>query len=139
MACPLLKAGRTNCMIEALFQQPNYIAAKQMMSGTVSERVAIGTNLANIETPHFHRLQVASSFQDQLKEALKTGDTGQLQAAAPQFEEDTVSTAGRLDGNNVVLEKEMMHLMRNSVDHAYESQLLTGNLTRLRLAITGRS
>ena len=126
-------------MIDALFHQPNYLAAKQMMSGTVNERLAIQTNLANIETPRYQRLQISPAFQEQLQEALNSGDTTQLRSISPQLEEDTTSVSGRLDGNNVILEKEMMNLMKTSVDHAFETQLVTGNLLRLRLAITGRS
>ncbi|MBI1842462.1 MAG: flagellar basal body rod protein FlgB [Verrucomicrobia bacterium] len=125
-------------MIDALFQQPDYLAAKRMMSGTAMERVAIAANVANVETPDYHRIQVSPAFSAQLQEALKSNDLASLQSLAPQFEEDTSNLAGRLDGNNVVLEKELVSLMKNSVDHSLETQLVTGNLLQLRLAITGR-
>jgi hypothetical protein len=38
----------------------------------------------------------------------------------------------------VQLETELGHLQQNLVEHALETQLVTGNLLRLRLAITGR-
>lgn len=125
-------------MIDALFQQPEYLAAKRMMSATVMERSAIASNVANIETPDYHRLQVAPAFGAQLQEAIKSNDLGQLQNLTPALEEDGTEVAGRIDGNNVVLEKELVGLMKNSLDHSLETQLVTGNLLQLRLAITGR-
>lgn len=126
-------------MIDALFNQPNYLAMKQMLQGTVAERTAIATNLANVETPNYHRLQLNSTFKQQLQEAVQSQDPAALDAISTHVEEDPNAVASRLDGNSVVLEKEMLHLMQNNVDHAFETQLLSGNLLRLRLAITGRS
>lgn len=126
-------------MIEALFNQTNYLAAKQMLQGTVNEREAIAINLANVETPNYHRLQVSPSFKEQLQEAVRTQDSNQVASLSPSVEEDPNAIASRMDGNNVVMEKEMLNLMHNSVDHAFETQLITGNLLRMRLAITGHS
>ncbi len=126
-------------MIEALFNQPNYLAAKQLLNAATLQQEAIANNLANVETPNYHRIQVNSSFANQLSEALRSQDSRQLQTATPYWEEDPTAVATRLDGNNVILEKEMLYLMQNSVNQAFDTQLITGNLLRLRLAITGHS
>lgn len=125
-------------MIDALFSQPNYLAAKQLLRGTALERVAIANNVANVETPHYHRMQLDQSFKQQLQDAVRSQQTTELENLPIHLEEDPNAVASRLDGNSVVLEEEMVQLMQNSVDHAFETQLLSGNLLRLRLAITGR-
>jgi flagellar basal body rod protein FlgB len=47
--------------------------------------------------------------------------------------------AGTRDGNTVQLETELMSLQQNTLTHAVGTQLLTGALLKLRLAITGRA
>ena len=126
-------------MIDALFQQPEYVAAKRLMSATTMERTAIASNLANIETPNYHRVQVNPGFGSQLQEAMKSNDVSQIQDLTPQLVEDPNDVSSRMDGNNVVLEHELMNLMKTGVDHTLETQLVTGNLLQLRLAITGRA
>lgn len=126
-------------MIEALFNQPDYIAAKRLLGATQLQQAAIAANLGNIETPNYKRVQVSSGFADQLREAVRSGDGSQIASVSPQLEEDPNAVSSRLDGNNVVLEKEMLQMMQTSVEHSMETQLVSGNLLRLRLAITGHS
>lgn len=126
-------------MIDSLFSQPNYVAAKQLLRGTAMERVAIANNVANVETPGYHRLQLDQSFKQQLQSAVRSQQVSGLENLPLHLVEDPNAVASRLDGNSVNLEQEMLHLMQNSVDHAFETQLLSGNLLRMRLAITGRS
>jgi flagellar basal-body rod protein FlgB len=45
-------------MISALFSQPNYVGAKKMLDATVLRHEAIASNLANIETPNYKRMDV---------------------------------------------------------------------------------
>lgn len=126
-------------MIDSLFSQPNYLATKQLLRGTAMERVAIANNVANVETPGYHRMQLNQSFKAQLQNAVRNQQTPELENLPLSLEEDPTAVASRLDGNSVNLEQEMLQLMQNSVDHAFETQLLSGNLLRMRLAITGRS
>jgi flagellar basal-body rod protein FlgB len=51
---------------------------------------------------------------------------------------DTGAISGRSDGNTVQLETEMLKLNQNTVENALETQLVSGSLARLRLAITGK-
>jgi flagellar basal body rod protein FlgB len=43
------------------------------------------------------------------------------------------------DGNTVHLENELMQLNQNAVTHTLETQLVSTMLSRMRLAITGKS
>jgi flagellar basal-body rod protein FlgB len=46
-------------MINALFSQPNYLASKKMLDATVLRQEAITSNIANLETPNYKRLDIA--------------------------------------------------------------------------------
>jgi flagellar basal-body rod protein FlgB len=126
-------------MIESLFNQTNFVAAKQLLDVTVLRHEAIAGNLANLETPNYKRLDVSGEFEKQLQESIGSGSTRRLAGMRPQITEDKTATASRRDGNTVDLEKELVHLNRNGVEHAVESHLITGGLLKLRLAITGRA
>ena len=125
-------------MISALFNQTNYVAAKKMLDATALRHEAIASNLANLETPNYRRIDLAPSFQTQMQQALAVRDTGKISGIAPRLEQDPSAIANTRDGNTVQLETELADLQRNFVEHALESQLVTGNLLRLRLAILGR-
>ena len=126
-------------MIESLFNQTNHVAAKQLLDITVLRHEAIAGNLANLETPNYKRLDVSGEFEKQLQESIGTGNVRRLKGMQPQISVDETAVASRRDGNTVDLEKELVHLNRNGVEHAVETQLITGGLLKLRLAITGRA
>ena len=125
-------------MIEALFNQPNYLATKRMMDATALRHEAIASNIANVETPNYKRIDVAPNFQAELRQAIASKDPSNIGTLKPQLVEDTSTVSGRRDGNNVQLETELLNLNQNTVAHTLETQLLTGSLLRMRLAITGR-
>jgi flagellar basal-body rod protein FlgB len=126
-------------MIEALFNDSNYLAAKRMLDVTVLRHDAIASNLANIETPNYKRLDVSPSFESQLKQAVASRDPEQIAGIQPQLAVDNQAVSGRSDGNTVQLETEMLKLNQNMVEHALEVQLVTNRLSTMRLAITGKS
>jgi flagellar basal-body rod protein FlgB len=45
-------------MIEALFNQPNYLAAKKTLDAVVLRQQAIANNIANLETPGYKRVDL---------------------------------------------------------------------------------
>jgi len=126
-------------MIDALFSQPNYLAAKKMLDATVLRHEAIASNLANIETPNYKRLDVAPNFETQLQQAISTKDPEQINSTQPQLAVDTHAISGRSDGNTVLLESEMLKLNQNMVEHTLETQLVSGSLMKMQMAITGKS
>lgn len=125
-------------MISALFSQPNYVAVKKMLDATALRHEAIASNLANIETPNYKRLDVPENFAAQLQRAIGAKNVDQIGAIEPRLGVDTNAPTTRADGNTVQLESELAALNQNSVAHALETQLITGQLLKLRLAITGR-
>jgi flagellar basal-body rod protein FlgB len=126
-------------MIDALFKQPSYEAARAAMDMTAMRHEAIASNIANLETPNYKRIDVSKSFESELKSAITSGDPERLANLQPSLEVDqTVASTGR-DGNTVVLEDELLALNQNTLAHQLETQMVTGALMKLRLAITGRS
>lgn len=126
-------------MIEALFTQTNYMAAKKMLDATVMRHEAIASNLANLETPNYKRIDVGPSFNKELSNALAAKDGQQIASLQPHLEVDASAVAANRDGNTVQLETEFTNLQRNTIEHSLETQLITSSLLKLRAAITGRS
>lgn len=126
-------------MIETLFNQVNLVSAKRLLDVTALRHEAIAGNLANLETPNYKRLDVSRGFETELQQAIGTGDTRRVKGMMPQLGVDESAVATRRDGNTVDLEKELVHLNRNGVEHAVETHVITGALLKLRLAITGRA
>ena len=126
-------------MIDALFNQTNYVATKKLLDLTTLRHEAIASNLANVETPRYRRLDVAPNFENQLRQAVANRDTEHLARLQPEIAADAQAVSNRRDGNTVQLEGELVKLNQNALEHAFETQLVTGTLLRLRLAITGRA
>jgi flagellar basal-body rod protein FlgB len=125
-------------MIEALFNQPNYLAAKKTLDAVVLRQQAIANNIANLETPGYKRMDLASSFESELEKASASGDASQINSLKPTLAVDTTAVPSSRDGNTVHLENELMQLNENSVEHSLETQLVSGMLQRMQMAITGK-
>jgi len=127
-------------MIQALFNQTNYAVTKKLLDATVVRHQAIAGNLANVETPNYKRVDVSPSFQTELVAAVKANDASRVSGLqAPTLSVDQTAVASNRDGNSVNLEQEMLAMNENSLAHSLETQLITGTMLKLRMAITGRS
>jgi len=125
-------------MIEAMFNQPVYLTVKKMLDATAIRHEAISSNIANIETPGYKRIDIAPAFKDELIRASASKSIDQIKNLKPRLEVDQTAVPNTKDGNTVQLEKELIELNQNSVAHAVETQLITASLLKLRLAITGK-
>src|SRR5580658_9387944 len=125
-------------MINALFTDSGYVAAKKMLDVSLLRHQAIASNLANVETPNYKRLDVSQSFEAQLRSAVAGQNSTEIASLQPSLAVDAASVSGRSDGNTVQLETEMLKLNENTVENTLETQLVSSNLTRMRLAITGK-
>ena len=124
-------------MIEALFSQPNYLAAKKSLDAVALRQEAIANNLANVEMPGYQRVDLAPQFEQELERAAAAGDVQQINSLTPTLAADASSPVGK-DGNTVHLETEFVKMNQNVMAHALETQLISGTLAEMRLAITGR-
>ena len=126
-------------MVDGLFNQPDYLAVKRSLDAVALRQEAIASNIANLETPGYQRLDLAPSFQAELQRACGSGNVQELAALQPTLAPDLNAVASGRDGNTVNLEQEMAQLNQNSLVHSFETQMVSSMLTRLRLAITGKS
>lgn len=126
-------------MIEGLFNQTNYVATKKMMDATILRQEALASNIGNVETPGYQRMDVSQDFKSQFAKALAEGGKEALNGLQPNLEVDSTAIARDESGNTVDLETEVLKLSENQIAHQLESKIVTGALAKLRLAITGRS
>jgi flagellar basal-body rod protein FlgB len=125
-------------MIEGLFNQPNYLAAKKTLDAVALRQEAINNNLANLETPGYKRVDLAPNFEQELEKAAGSNDAQQISSLTPSLAVDTAASAGSKDGNTVHLEQELMRMNQNAMTHSLETQMVSGMLAKMRLAITGK-
>ncbi|MCR6654557.1 MAG: flagellar basal body rod protein FlgB [Opitutus sp.] len=127
-------------MIDPIFHAENYQLARKLLDATVLRQEAIASNIANAETPGYRRLDVAPDFAAQLKSRLAAGDlAATADQVRPQLAEDMTARSMRPDGNTVELERELIAMNTNAVQHEFLTEMISSNIKQLRLAITGRA
>jgi len=124
-------------MIDPIFQSDSMQLARKFLDAAALRQDAIASNLANAETPGYHRVDVATDFATQLKASWESGDFSDADSIQPALAEDPSARATRPDGNNVEIEKELLAMDHNSVDYQYLSDVVTYNIKQLKMAITG--
>jgi flagellar basal-body rod protein FlgB len=125
-------------MISALFNQPSYVATKASLDVTALRHEAIASNMANIETPGYKRIDVSPEFQVELNRAISSQDVSQMSSMQPNLTVDSSVVSATRDGNTVQMESELVALNQNTLAHTLETQLVSGQLMKLRSAITGQ-
>ena len=109
-----------------------------MLDATVLRQEAIASNLANVETPHYKRVDLSPTFASELSQAINSGSSTAVSGLKPTISVDQNAVSQTCDGNSVQLEKEMMYLQKNMVAHHLQTQMLTGTFDKLRAAIRSR-
>lgn len=106
-----------------------------MVDVTVLRHKVLSQNVANVNTPGYHKLDV--SFDAELTRHLQQhGDRG-IRQLQPGIVEDTLSPA-RLDGNNVDIDAEMMRLNKNTLLNNAYLQIVATKTAMMRRAINGQ-
>ncbi len=126
-------------MIDGLFNNPSYLAAKKTLDAVAVRQEAIANNIANLETPGYKRVDLSPNFRTELDRAVASGDSKQIDSLKPSLSVDTNAVAMSQDGNTVSLENEMMQPNQNTMAHTLETQMVSSMLMRLKMAITGTS
>jgi flagellar basal-body rod protein FlgB len=109
------------------------LLSKLLDVASVRHRV-IANNVANVNTPGFHRMEV--DFEDAFAQALAGGRNSAALKAEPRLVQSTGDTE-RADGNNVDIDSEMGRLEKNTLLYKVYSQVLASQLASLRSAISG--
>ena len=125
-------------MLEAIYARESYVALKKTLDAAVLRHQAIASNLANIETPNYKRIDISPDFEARLQKAVTSGDVSNIFRVRPQIEVDGTAVADALNGNTVKMEDELLHLQRNTLTHTFALQVLGRSLNKIKSAITGR-
>ena len=104
-------------MIESIMANENYVLAKKMLDASAARHELLATNLANVETPGFKRLDLDPAFSKQLDSLIQKGDLRALSELKVQGQQDTRARASRPDGNNVELDDE--HQLLEAIGNGY--------------------
>jgi len=124
-------------MIDKIFSSPSYDGSKFMMDVAITRQEIFSSNLGNIETPGFKRLELNKDFTKVFAEAMKAGKPAALQM--PTVATDLHSPSQRKDGNNVVLQDELLAMNKNGAEYETLVDFVNGSMRTLRVAIQGRS
>ena len=137
VAPALLKGA---AMIDPIFHGDNYLLAQKLLDASVLRQQAIASNVANAETPGYRRLDVSPDFETQLKARMNSGDfSASVSNLKPSLSEDLTARSIRPDGNTVEIEKELLVMNQNAVQHDYLTEVVSNNLKQLKMAVTGHS
>ncbi len=94
---------------------------------------AIASNMANIETPGYRRIDVR--FDELLAKALSGSHTADLEKLQPEIYEPRNTPIGD-DGNDVSMEAEVGNLLKNSLRHTAYVRLMQKKFAQIEAAIS---
>ena len=123
-------------MIDALFSNNIYAATKKMLDVSTLRHEAIATNIANIETPGYKRVDLPKSFSEQFAAQLKSGNADQI--TVPKLAPDADAQSSRMDGNTVDMDKELLAMSSNTMQYDTLTEFASNSLKQLKMAITGQ-
>jgi len=127
-------------MVDPIFQSDTYQIARKLLDAAALRQEAIASNIANAETPGYRRLDLSVDFGEQLKARLANHDvSSRIDALKPTLAEDAHARTVRPDGNTVDIERELLAMNRNAVEHDYLAEVVTFNIKQLKMAISGHS
>ena len=127
-------------MVDPIFQfDGTYQLAQKLLDAAALRQEAIAANIANAETPGYHRVDVSPDFAAQLKASWESGEFPSAAAALkPTLAEDHQARSVRPDGNNVEMEHELLAMNKNSVEYEYLTDVVSSNIKQLKIAISGQ-
>ena len=124
-----------------LFSTPSVQGLSLALDEASLRQQAISSNIANINTPGFKRLDVSSSFESAFNDALGSlGSGGTVDPAtmpAGGITEAAEQGPARPDGNTVQLEGEVLGLAQNSARYEFATEMLANNFHGMKAAISG--
>lgn len=106
-------------------------AMEKAMDMLWQKQQVVAHNIANSETPGFKSQEIR--FQDVLQRASKQRSSGNDYGFRTSIHSNLSS--GRLDGNNVDMEKESLELWQTQAHYAYLTQKVSTEYKNLRYVI----
>ena len=110
------------------------LVLEQAMAGASARQQVLANNIANADTPNFHRSDL--DFRSQLLAAVQADSKEQLDAIQFTPVTDTTSPV-QANGNNVNLDGEMATMSQNALDYETLVEVANSRLKMLAPAIGG--
>ena len=110
------------------------LVLEQAMAGASARQQVLANNIANADTPNFHRSDL--DFRSQLLAAVQADSKEQLNAIQFTPVTDTTSPV-QANGNNVNLDGEMATMSQNALDYETLVEVANSRLKMLAPAIGG--
>jgi flagellar basal-body rod protein FlgB len=128
--------------ISPLFGDSTLQSLKLTIDASGLRHQAIASNVANVSTPQYKRVDLSSEFQTEFKNALSRLDRGE--SVKPSFnpspiQKDPNSFQEKADGNNVNIDSEMLEMIKNQSLFEFSSTLAARRYSSMKAAITGRT
>jgi flagellar basal-body rod protein FlgB len=129
--------------LEGIFNTPSLQGLRLTMDEAALRHQAISSNIANVNTPGYKRVDVSSNFESAFTDALNRISQGES-VSTDEMPDQTIETAltqgpARPDGNTVQIEQEMVGMAQNSARYEFAGQMLAQNFHGIKFAITGQS
>lgn len=106
----------------------------RLLDVSAMRQSVIAQNIANVNTPGYHRLDV--EFESQFQEQLKTGSYQSVSGVQPKLQQ-LDGLPERADRNNINIDLELGELNRNAMLYRTWLQLLGSRMQTMRAAISG--
>lgn len=117
--------------------QPTHIdTLKMLMNASMMRQQAISQNIANVNTPGYHRKDV--QFEAELAERLVQDPAAEPSPIQPQMIE-TEGLTERENGNNVDIDQEIGALNKNSTMYQLYAQVLSSKIRMMHAASRGQA
>ena len=124
-------------MIEKILSSPVYEGSKMLLDVAVRRQEIFASNLGNIDTPGFKRLEINKDFTKVFADAMKAGKPTSV--AMPEVVKDIKSPSQRKDGNNVVLQDELLAMNQNGAEYEALAEFVSGPMRMMKMAMSGRT
>jgi flagellar basal-body rod protein FlgB len=124
---------------DGIFSTPALQSLRLAMDDAAIRQQAISSNVANVNTPGYKRMDVSSNFEQAFSDALGRLGRGETVGDMPPATITTAKVQGpaRPDGNTVQIEQEMVSMAQNSARYEFAGQMLAQHFHGLKEAITG--
>jgi flagellar basal-body rod protein FlgB len=108
------------------------LVIEQAMAGAAARQQVLANNIANADTPDFHRSDL--DFHSQLAAAVDADSKEQLMSIQYQPAADTESPV-QANGNNVNIDGEMANMSQNALDYETLVEVANARLKMISTAI----
>ncbi|MEM9400104.1 MAG: flagellar basal body rod protein FlgB [Verrucomicrobiota bacterium] len=109
------------------------------LDARMARHQAIASNISNVNTPGYKRLDISKTFEAEYKSALQQIENGAVieDRPTPALATSSIHGKTRLDGNNVNMEQEVLELSKNLLEYEFANQILQSKFSGLKKAIGG--